>query len=101
MYIHYIRPMNEPIIESVAEVRAHLADSIDRARRDATPTIITRRGRQEAVILDLDEYKRLKEVEEAAEDAWLSRLAAASMAEGTEPSVTLEEMAAELLRREA
>ena len=85
----------------MAEVRSHLADTIDRARREATPTIITRRGKQEAVILDLDEYKRLKALEEQAEDAWLSRLAASSVAEGGEPSPTLEEMAAELLQDKA
>lgn len=96
MYIWYFCDMSEPIVESMAEVRAHLADSIDRARREATPTIITRRGKQEAVILDLDEYKRLKALEEQAEDAWLTRLADESLAEGREPSVTLEEMAAQL-----
>lgn len=44
-----------------------------------------------------DDNRRLKPFEEAAEDAWLSRLAAGSMAEGCEPSLSLEEVAAELL----
>ncbi|WP_407560082.1 type II toxin-antitoxin system Phd/YefM family antitoxin [Streptomyces sp. 184] len=89
--------MNEPVVEPMAEVRAHLADTIDRARREATPTIITRRGKAEAVIIDLDEYQRLKKLEERVEDAWLSQLAAASLAEGREPAVTLEDLAAEIL----
>lgn len=97
MYIWYIGCMSEPIVEAMAEVRAHLADTVDRARREATPTIITRRGKAEAVILDLDEYQRLKKLEESVEDAWLSRLAADSLAEGREPTVTLEDLAAEIL----
>ncbi|WP_416973613.1 type II toxin-antitoxin system Phd/YefM family antitoxin [Streptomyces sp. 4F14] len=84
----------------MAEVRGHLADVIDRARREGTPTIITRRGKQEAVVIDIQEYQRLRQLAEDAEDAWLSRLADEARAEGTEGSITLEEMAAELLARE-
>ncbi|MGW2252140.1 type II toxin-antitoxin system Phd/YefM family antitoxin [Kitasatospora sp. NPDC001660] len=88
--------MTEPVIESMAEVRSHLADVIDRARRDETPTIITRRGKQEAVVIDIAEYQRLKEVAERAEDDWLNRLADEAVAEGFDGSVSLEEMAAML-----
>jgi prevent-host-death family protein len=45
--------MGDPVVESMAEVRSHLADVIDRARREETPTIITRRGKQEAVVIDM------------------------------------------------
>ncbi|WP_424640161.1 type II toxin-antitoxin system Phd/YefM family antitoxin [Embleya sp. AB8] len=86
--------MSEPVIASMAEVRNHLADVLDRARRDETPTIITRRGRQEAVVIDIDEYRRLHLLAEQAEDAWLNKLADEAEAEGTEGSVSLEEMAA-------
>ncbi|MEV7930372.1 type II toxin-antitoxin system prevent-host-death family antitoxin [Kitasatospora sp. NPDC088779] len=89
--------MGEPVIESMAAVRGHLADVIDRARRDGTPTIITRRGRQEAVVIDIAECWRLREVADQAEDEWLNRLAAEAEAEGLEGSVSLEGMAA-LLR---
>ncbi|MFH9294028.1 type II toxin-antitoxin system Phd/YefM family antitoxin [Streptomyces sp. NPDC017520] len=91
--------MSEPVTESMAEVRKHLADVIDRARRDETPTIITRRGKSEAVIVDIDEYRRLRETAERYEDEWLNRLAdeAETETEGTDESVSLEEMAA-LLR---
>ncbi|WP_098008363.1 type II toxin-antitoxin system Phd/YefM family antitoxin [Streptomyces sp. sk226] len=83
--------------ESMAEVRKHLADVIDRARRDGTPTIITRRGKSEAVLIGIDEYRRLREIVEWYEDEWLNRLADKAEAEGTDGSVSLEEMAA-LLR---
>lgn len=62
--------MSEPVIASMAEVRKHLADVIDHARR-------------------------LREAAERYEDEWLNRLA--DQAEGTEGSVSMEEMAA-LLR---
>ncbi|MEV5410388.1 type II toxin-antitoxin system Phd/YefM family antitoxin [Thermopolyspora sp. NPDC052614] len=89
--------MGDPLIESMAEVRSHLADVIDRARRDETPTIITRRGKQEAIVIDIDEYVRLRQIAEDAEEAWLNQLADEAESEGMEGSVSLEEMAA-LLR---
>lgn len=100
MYIWYVRCMSEPVIESMAEVRSHLADVIDRARRDEVPTIITRRGRQEAVVIDIDEYRRLSRLAEDAEEAWLNRLADEAEAEGAGGSVSLEEMAALLRAQE-
>ncbi|GAB3949585.1 hypothetical protein GCM10029976_082830 [Kribbella albertanoniae] len=97
MYICYIRYMGEPVIESMAEVRSHLADVLDRARRDEIPTIITRRGKQEAVVIDIREYRRLSRLAEQAEESWLNQLADEAESEGSEGSVSLEEMAA-LLR---
>ncbi|CAL9292486.1 hypothetical protein SUDANB148_02045 [Streptomyces sp. SudanB148_2056] len=96
MYIRCIRDMSEPVIESMAEVRGHLADVIDRARREETPTIITRRGKQEAVVIDIEEYQRLRRIAEDAEESWLNRLADEAESEGLEGSVSLEEMAAML-----
>lgn len=81
----------------MAEVRGHLADVIDRAHRDETPTIITRRGKQEAVVIDIQEYQRLRRLAEDAEESWLNQLADEAESEGTEGSLSLEEMAA-LLR---
>ncbi|MDY0811658.1 type II toxin-antitoxin system Phd/YefM family antitoxin [Kitasatospora purpeofusca] len=89
--------MSEPVIASMAEVRSHLADVLDRARRDETPTIITRRGKQEAVVIDILEYRRLSRLAEQVEESWLNQLADEAESEGTEGSVSLEEMAA-LLR---
>jgi prevent-host-death family protein len=97
MYICYICYMTDPVVESMAEVRGHLADVIDRARREETPTIITRRGKQEAVVIDIEEYQRLRRIAEDAEEAWLNRLADEAESEGVEGSVSLQEMAA-LLR---
>ena len=74
MYIGYIRDMSEPVIEPMADVRKHLAD-----------------------VIGIDEYRRLRELEEQAEDSWLNRLADEAEAEGRDGSVSLEEMAA-LLR---
>ncbi|MGA5078720.1 type II toxin-antitoxin system Phd/YefM family antitoxin [Streptomyces griseoincarnatus] len=88
--------MSEPVIETMAEVRGHLADVIDRARREETPTIITRRGKQEAVVIDIEEYQRLRRIAEDAEEAWLNRLADEAESEGLEGAVSLEEMAAML-----
>lgn len=96
MYTCYVDDMSEPVIESMADVRRHLADVIDRAHRDETPTVITRRGRQEAVVLDIKEYLRLREIAEQAEDAWLNRLADEAESEGLDGAVSLEEMAAVL-----
>ncbi len=89
--------MSEPVTASMAEVREHLTDVIDRARRDETPTIITREGKSEAILVGIDEYRRLHEAAERYEDEWLNRLADKAESEGTHGSVSLEEMDA-LLR---
>ncbi|MFF7457551.1 type II toxin-antitoxin system Phd/YefM family antitoxin [Kitasatospora sp. NPDC008115] len=52
----------EPVVESSSAVRRHLAAVVERAGR-GTPTIITRRGRQEAVLIGAAEYRWLKRVE--------------------------------------
>jgi prevent-host-death family protein len=96
MYICYIHDMTDPVVESMAEVRSHLADVIDRARREETPTIITRRGKQEAVVIDIQEYQRLREIADSAEEAWLNRLADEAESEGLDGSISIEEMAAVL-----
>jgi prevent-host-death family protein len=97
MYICYICDMSDPVVESMADVRSHLADVIDRARREETPTIITRRGKQEAVVIDIQEYQRLREIAESVEEAWLNQMADEAESEGVEGAVSPEEMAA-LLR---
>ncbi|WP_329250746.1 type II toxin-antitoxin system Phd/YefM family antitoxin [Actinoallomurus sp. NBC_01490] len=88
--------MIDPEVESMAEVRRHLADVIDRAHREHTPTIITRRGKQEAIVVDIQEYRHLRQVAEQVEESWLNRLADEAESEGMEGSVSLEEMAAML-----
>lgn len=66
-------------------------------RAEGNPPIITRRGKQEAVAIDIQEDRRMREIAENAEEAWLNQLADEAESEGTEGSVSLEEMAA-LLR---
>lgn len=96
MYVRYVRYMSDPVTESMAEVRRHLADVIDRAHREKVPTIITRRGKQKAVVIDIQEYERLRRTAEDTEEAWLNRLADEAESESTEGSVSLEQMAAML-----
>ncbi|MGW9303006.1 type II toxin-antitoxin system Phd/YefM family antitoxin [Streptomyces cyaneofuscatus] len=91
--------MTEPATEPVTEVRKHLSETIDRACRHETPTIITRRGQSEAVLPGIEEYHRLCEAAERSEDEWLNRLADQAESEGTEGSVPTEQMAT-LLRSE-
>ena len=88
--------MSDPVIESMAEVRGHLSDVIDRARQEGTPTIITRRGKQEAVVIDIEEYQRLRRIAEDAEEALLNGRADEAESEGVEGAVSLEAMAAVL-----
>ncbi|KOX17109.1 type II toxin-antitoxin system Phd/YefM family antitoxin [Nocardiopsis sp. NRRL B-16309] len=99
MYIQHIGRMNEPVT-AMSEVRRHLADTIDRARHDHTPTFMTQRGRTTPVLLDADDYRRLLEAEHVAEDAWLNRLADEAEEEGRNGAVSLEEMARELAQGE-
>lgn len=100
MYIQYISAMNESLTATMSEVRRNLADTIERARHDHTPTYITQRGKTTAVLVDADEYRRLLRIEQAAEDAWLNRLADDAEREGRENSISLEEMARELSERQ-
>ncbi|PDP86212.1 prevent-host-death family protein [Glycomyces fuscus] len=85
---------------TLPEVGRHLASAIDRACREHAPPLITRRGRTVAVLLDADEYRRLLEVEQAAEDTWLDRLVDEAEEEGREGSVSPEKMERELDRQE-
>ncbi len=62
------------MIESMADVRKHLAD-----------------------VIDIDEYRRLHELAERAEDVWLKGLADEAESEGPVGSISLEDMAS-LLR---
>ncbi|WP_326684528.1 hypothetical protein OHB31_20645 [Streptomyces microflavus] len=61
--------MSEPVNASMAEVRKHPADIND-------------------------DYRRLGEAAERYEDEWLNHLAEQAESEGTEGSVSMEEMAA-------
>ncbi|MEV6057096.1 type II toxin-antitoxin system Phd/YefM family antitoxin [Streptomyces sp. NPDC052107] len=52
------------LIESVREVRAHLAEVVDRADRDDLPAVITRRGKEVAVVVSTEVLRKYQEWEE-------------------------------------
>jgi prevent-host-death family protein len=56
--------MSESPAESVRDVRAHLADVVDRADRDDQPTIITRRGKAVAAVVSINVLRKYQEWEE-------------------------------------
>ncbi|WP_407838713.1 type II toxin-antitoxin system prevent-host-death family antitoxin [Streptomyces sp. DSM 116496] len=92
--------MSEPVIESMIEVGSHLAGAVDRAHREGVPTIITRDGTQEAVVIGIEEYRQLRRLADEAEDAWLNRLADEAERAGAAGAATLDEMAAVLRHEE-
>jgi prevent-host-death family protein len=52
--------------ESVRAVRQHLADVIDRAVMDDTPTVVTRRGKEVAAVVPIEILRRYSAWQEAA-----------------------------------
>ncbi|MFC8423859.1 type II toxin-antitoxin system Phd/YefM family antitoxin [Streptomyces sp. NPDC057236] len=56
--------MTQMPIESIRDVRAHLAEVVERADRDDTPTVITRRGRQVAAVVSIEVLRRYQAWEE-------------------------------------
>jgi prevent-host-death family protein len=46
-------------IESIRDVRAHLAEVVERADRDDVPTVITRRGKQVAAVVSIEVLNRI------------------------------------------
>lgn len=51
-------------IETIRDVRAHLAEVVDRADRDDTPTVITRRGKEVAAVVSIEVLRKYQEWEE-------------------------------------
>ena len=60
----YLWCMTQMPIESIRDVRAHLAEVVERADRDDTPTVITRRGKQVAAVVTIEVLRRYQEWEE-------------------------------------
>src|SRR5947207_13927766 len=46
-------------IRSITDLKVRAAAIVDRVRRSKRPTLLTRRGRGIAVVVDLEEYERL------------------------------------------
>lgn len=60
----YLWFMTQMPIKSIRDVRAHLAEVVERADREDTPTVITRRGRQVAAVVSIEVLRRYQEWEE-------------------------------------
>lgn len=56
--------MTQMPIESIRNVRAHLAEVVERADRDDMPTVITRRGKEVAAVVSIDVLRKYQEWEE-------------------------------------
>lgn len=67
--------MSEAPVESIRQVRQHLADVVERAA-STTPTVITRRGQAVAAVVSLADYQRLRGKEGGSHRDWAARVAA-------------------------
>ncbi|WP_406191604.1 MULTISPECIES: type II toxin-antitoxin system Phd/YefM family antitoxin [unclassified Streptomyces] len=56
--------MTQMPTESIRDVRAHLADVVERADRDDQPTVITRRGKEVAAVVSIDVLRKYQQWEE-------------------------------------
>lgn len=59
-----IGPMSEMRVETIRQVRDHIADVVDRADREDSPTVITRRGKEVAAVVPIDLLRRYQQFEE-------------------------------------
>jgi prevent-host-death family protein len=77
---------------TITEARDHLADVVNEVAYAHRPVTLTRRGKPMAVIVSAEDYARIIDELEDAEDA---RLVDAARAEGG-PTIPLEEIKHEL-----
>ncbi len=80
--------------ESIRDVRAHLADVVERAERDDQPTIITRRGKAVAAVVSIDVLRKFQQWEERE----LNRIVDERMAQRS-AGIPLEDVIQETLAR--
>ncbi len=93
-YLVYRRRMTQMPIESIRDVRAHLAEVVERADRDDTPTVITRHGRQVAAVVSIEVLRKYQEWEERE----INRIIDERMASPA-PGVPIEDVMRETLER--
>lgn len=86
--------MSEMPVESIRQVRDHLADVVDRADRDDEPTVITRRGKEVAAVVPIELLRRYQQFEEQE----IIRIVRERM-DSSEPGIPLEQVMAETLAR--
>ncbi|MFY7064733.1 type II toxin-antitoxin system prevent-host-death family antitoxin [Nocardiopsis changdeensis] len=84
--------MNEVQVETIRQVRDHIADVVDRADRDDSPTVITRRGREVAAVVPIEMLRRYQRLEEQE----ILRLVRERMADPS-PGIPMEQVMAEIL----
>ncbi|MFC7327036.1 type II toxin-antitoxin system prevent-host-death family antitoxin [Marinactinospora rubrisoli] len=84
--------MSELPVESIRQVRDHLADVVDRADRDDEPTVISRRGREVAAVVPIDMLRKYLEYEEQA----IIRMVQERM-QNPAPGIPMEDVIAEVL----
>ena len=87
-----IGTMSEMQVESIRQVRDHIADVVDRADREDSPTVITRRGREVAAVVPIDLLRRYQQLEEQE----IMRMVRERM-NNPEPGIPMEEVMAEIL----
>ncbi|TSD58403.1 type II toxin-antitoxin system Phd/YefM family antitoxin [Aeromicrobium piscarium] len=81
---------------TVSDARARLADVVERARIEADPVFLTRRGRRVAAVVDADHFDRLVEAAEDLADIRAAAAARAEMEESGEASIPWEQVKADL-----
>ncbi|MFG2223768.1 type II toxin-antitoxin system Phd/YefM family antitoxin [Streptomyces sp. NPDC048644] len=86
--------MTQTPIESIRDVRAHLAEVVERADRDDQPTVITRRGKEVAAVVSIDVLRKYQQWEERE----MNRIIDERMANRA-PAVPIEDVMRETLER--
>ena len=87
--------MTQPLpVESIRDVRAHLAEVVERADRDDIPTVITRRGNEVAAVVSIDVLRKYL----AWEEREINRIIDKRMANSA-PGVPIEDVMRETLAR--
>ncbi|MGW9346493.1 type II toxin-antitoxin system prevent-host-death family antitoxin [Nocardiopsis flavescens] len=84
--------MSEVQVETIRQVRDHIADVVDRADRDDSPTVITRRGREVAAVVPIEMLRRYQLLEEQE----VLRLVRERMVDPA-PGIPMEQVMAEIL----
>jgi prevent-host-death family protein len=90
----YHKVMSELPTESIRDLRAHLAEVVERADRDDQATVITRRGKPVAAVVSIEVLRKYQEWEERE----LNRIIDERMADQS-GRVPLEDVIAETLAR--
>jgi prevent-host-death family protein len=90
----YAGVMSELPTESVRDLRAHLAEVVERADRDDQATVITRRGKPVAAVVSIEVLRKYQEWEERE----LNRIIDERIADRS-ARVPLEDVIAETLAR--